>query len=402
MNPTYDEILKANSMRGKDIKKTPLIHSHVFSEITGSEVYLKAEFRQRTGSFKIRGAYYKIKSLSDEEKKHGVVAASAGNHAQGMAFASSLEKISCTIVMPKNASPAKVSATRGYGANVVLEGVNYDESFSKAKEIAKETGATLIHAFDDPQIIAAQGVIGLEILDDLPDVDEIYLPIGGGGLAAGILIAIKEKNPNIKVVGVQSSSFPSMYESVKQGSLTTSGGARTIADGISVKTPGQLTFNIINELIDEIVLVDDVEITKAMFLLMERMKFVVEPAGAASLAYLISKKPSPGKKVVVILAGGNVDMYLLGQIVDKGLAAMGRLLKLSILLPDRPGAFKEIVDEITLANANIVEVVHDRLSSNISAGSAGVTLSLETQGKEQADMLIDALKKKNIQFTLLT
>ena len=402
MNPTYDEILKANSMRGEDIKKTPLIHSHVFSEMTDSEVYLKAEFRQRTGSFKIRGAYYKIKSLSDEEKKQGVVAASAGNHAQGMAFASSLEKISCTIVMPKNASPAKVAATRGYGANVVLEGVNYDESFAKAKEIAKETGATLIHAFDDPQIIAAQGVIGLEILEDLPDVDEIYLPIGGGGLAAGTLIAIKEKNPNIKVVGVQSSSFPSMYESVKQGSLTTSGGARTIADGISVKTPGQLTFNIINELIDEIVLVDDVEITKAMFLLMERMKFVVEPAGAASLAYLISKKPSPGKKIVVILAGGNVDMYLLGQIVDKGLAAMGRLLKLSILLPDRPGAFKEIVDEITLANANIVEVVHDRLSSNISAGSAGVTLSLETQGKDQADMLIGALKKKNIQFTLLT
>ncbi len=402
MNPTYDEILKAESMRGEDIKKTPLIYSHVFSEITGSEIYLKAEFRQRTGSFKIRGAHYKIKSLSDEEKEHGVVAASAGNHAQGMAFASSLEKISCTIVMPKNASPAKVAATRGYGAIVVLEGVNYDESFTKAKEIAKETGATLIHAFDDPQIIAAQGVIGLEILDDLPNVDEIYLPIGGGGLAAGILIVIKEKNPNIKVVGVQSSSFPSMYESVKRGSLTTSGGGRTIADGISVKTPGQLTFNIINELIDEIVLVDDVEITKAMFLLMERMKFVVEPAGAASLAYLISKKPSPGKKIVVILAGGNVDMYLLGQIVDKGLAAMGRLLKLSILLPDRPGAFKEIVDVITLANANIVEVVHDRLSSNISAGSAGVTLSLETQGKEQTNMLIDALKKKNIQFTLLT
>jgi len=389
-------------MRGNEIKKTPLIHSPTFSKITGSEVYLKAEFRQRTGSFKIRGAYYKIKSLSDEEKKHGVVAASAGNHAQGMAFASSLEKIPCTIVMPKNASPAKVAATRGYGADVILEGVNYDESYAKAKEIAKETGAIMIHAFDDPQIIAAQGVIGLEILDDLPDVDEIYLPIGGGGLAAGTLIAIKEKNANIKIVGVQSSSFPSMYESLKKGSLTASAGARTIADGIAVKIPGQLTFDIISELIDEIVLVDDTEITKAMFLLMERMKFVVEPAGAASLAYLISKKPAPGKKVVAVLAGGNVDMYLLGQIVDKGLAAMGRLLKLSILLPDRPGAFKEIVDEITLANANIVEVVHDRLSSNISAGSAGVTLSLETQGKEQADLLIEALKKKNIQFTLLT
>ena len=402
MNPSYDEILNAKAMQGKEIKKTPLIYSPTFSDLTESEIYLKAEFRQKTGSFKIRGAYYKIKSLSVEEKKKGVVAASAGNHAQGVAFASSLEKIPCTIVMPKNASPAKVAATRGYGANVILEGINYDESSSKAKEIAKQTGAMMIHAFDDPQIIAAQGVIGLEILEDLPNVDEIYLPIGGGGLAAGTVIAIKEKNPHIKVIGVQSKSFPSMYESIKQGSLTSSGGERTIADGISVKVPGQLTFAIINELIDEIVLVDDTEITKAMFLLMERMKFVVEPAGAVSLAYLISKKPSPGKKIVAVLAGGNVDMYLLGQIVDKGLAAMGRLLKLSILLPDRPGVFKEIVDEVTLANANIVEVVHDRLSSNINAGSAGVTLSLETQGKKQADLLIDSLQKKGIKFTLLT
>jgi len=402
MNPTFDEIKKANSMRGDEIKKTPLIHSPTFSDITKSQVYLKAEFRQKTGSFKIRGAYYKIKSLSEDEKKQGVVAASAGNHAQGVALASALEGISCTIVMPKNASPAKVAATKGYGANVILEGVNYDESSAKAKEIAKETGATMIHAFDDPQIIAAQGVIGLEILDDLPDVEEIYLPIGGGGLAAGTLIAIKEKNPNIKVIGVQSRSFPSMYESVKQGAIAASGGARTIADGISVKVPGQLTFSVINELIDEVVLVDDTEITKAMFLLMERMKFVVEPAGAASLAYLISKKPAPGKKVVAVLAGGNVDMYLLGQIVDKGLAAMGRLLKLSVLLPDRPGAFKDIVDEITLANANIVEVVHDRLSSNVNAGSAAVTMNLETQGKEQADALIESLRQKNVQFTLLT
>lgn len=402
MDPSYDEIQKANTMRGNEIKKTPLIYSPTFSDLTGSQIYLKAEFQQKTGSFKIRGAYYKIKSLSEKEKKNGVVAASAGNHAQGVAFASSLEKIPCTIVMPKNASPAKVSATKGYGANVILEGINYDESHAKAKEIAKQTGATIIHAFDDPQIIAAQGVIGLEILDDLPDVDEIYLPIGGGGLAAGTLIAVKEKNPKVKIVGIQSRSYPSMYESLKQGSLITSGGARTIADGISVTIPGQLTFEIISKLIDEIVLVDDMEITKAMFLLMERMKFVVEPAGAVSLAYLISKRPSPDKKIVAVLAGGNVDMYLLGQIVDKGLAAMGRLLKISILLPDRPGAFKEIVDEITLANANIVEVVHDRLSSNINAGSAGVTLSLETQGKKQADLLIESLQRKKIQFTLLT
>jgi len=402
MNPTYDEIVKANALRGNVIRKTPLIHSPTFSDLTNSQIYLKEEFRQKTGSFKIRGAYYKIKSLSQDEKKFGVVAASAGNHAQGVALASSLENISCTIVMPKNASPAKVAATRGYGANVILEGVNYDESYSKAKEISQQTGATLVQAFDDPQIIAAQGVIGLEILEDLPDVEEIYLPIGGGGLAAGTVIAIKEKNPNVKVVGVQSKSFPSMYESVKQNTRTLAGGERTIADGISVKMPGEITFNVIKELMDEIVLVDDDEITKAMFLLMERMKFVVEPAGAVGLAYLLSKKPSPGKKVVAVLAGGNVDMYLLGQIVDKGLAAMSRLLKLSVLLPDRPGAFKEIVDIITIANANIVEVVHDRLSSDVNAGSASVTLNLETQGKDQAQSLIKSLEEKNVKFKLLT
>ena len=296
MNPPYEEITRANERRGDEIKKTPLIHSPTFSDISGSDVYLKAEFRQKTGSFKIRGAYYKIKSLSEGEKRQGVVAASAGNHAQGVAFASALEKIPCTIVMPKNASPAKVAATRGYGANVILEGTNYDESSAKAKEIARDTGATMIHAFDDPQIIAAQGVIGLEILEDLPDVDEVYVPIGGGGLAAGTLIAIKQSHPHVRVIGVQSSSFPSMYESVKQERLTESTGDRTIADGISVKIPGRLTYAVIKELVDEIVLVDDTEITKAMFLLMERMKFVVEPAGAASLAHIISKKASTWKK----------------------------------------------------------------------------------------------------------
>ena len=402
MNPTYDDILKANSMRGDQIKKTPLIYSPIFSVMSESNVYLKAEFQQKTGSFKIRGAHHKIQMLNNDEKSKGVVAASAGNHAQGVAFAAAEEKIPCTIVMPKNASPAKVAATRGYGANVILEGVNYDEASTKAKQIAKEKNSVLIHAFDDPQIIAGQGVIGLEILEDEPNIDEIYVPIGGGGLAAGVLLAIKEKNPKIKVIGVQSKSFPSMYDSWKSGNLHASGGERTIADGISVKLPGQMTFSIINELIDDIVLIEDSEIIKAMFLLMERMKFVVEPAGAASLAYVISQKPATHKNIACILAGGNVDMYLLGQIVDKGLAAMGRLLKLSILLPDRPGAFKDIVDEIAAANANIVEVVHDRLSSNVNAGSASVTLSLETQGKEQADKLIETLRLKNVKFELLT
>ena len=401
MNVTYDDIVNAQKTQDDVIRKTSLVFSDTFSQLTGSKVYLKNEFEQKTGSFKLRGAYHKIKNLTENEKNKGVVAASAGNHGQGIALASAMEKINCTIVMPKNASPAKIAATKGYGANVVLEGKNYDESWTKAQEIAKTTGAEIIHAFDDPQIIAAQGVIGLEIMEQLPDVDEIYVPIGGGGLAAGILIAIKTKNPNVKVIGVQSKSFPSMKNSIDSGKLETVDGGFTVADGISVKTPGKQTFEIIKNMIDEIVLIDDEEIIKAMFLLMERSKAVVEPAGAAGLAYLISKKPSPGKKVVPILCGGNVDMYLLGQIVAKGLATMGRMMKIFILLRDKPGALKEVVDELASLSANIVEVAHDRLSSNVYAGTTGVTLSLETENQKHTDRIIQHLKEKNIDFKIL-
>jgi len=402
MSVTYDDIVGAYQAQGDVIRKTSLTFSDTFTQLTGSTVYLKNEFEQKTGSFKLRGAYHKIKTLSEEERKNGVVAASAGNHAQGVAFASALEKINCTIVMPTNASPAKVAATRGYGATVVLEGKNYDESWTKAQEIAKTTGATIIHAFDDPKIIAGQGVIGLEIIEQLPDVDEIYVPIGGGGLAAGILIAIKDKNPNVKVIGVESKSFPSMKNSLDSGKLETIDGGFTVADGISVRTPGKQTFEIIKDKIDEIVLVDDDEIINTMFLLMERSKSVIEPAGAAGLAYLVSNKPSPGKKVVPILCGGNVDMYLLGQIVAKGLATMGRMIKIFILLKDKPGALKEVVDVLASLSANIVEVVHDRLSSNVRAGTTGVTLSLETEDQKHMDKLIQHLKEKNIDFKVLT
>ena len=401
--PTYDDVKKADMIRGDQIKKTPLIHSPTFGNLSGSDVYLKAELRQKTGSFKIRGAYYKMQSLSSQEKAKGVVAASAGNHAQGVALASSLEDIPCTIVMPRGASPAKIAATRGYGARVILDGSNYDESFKTASRIADETGATIIHAFDDAHIIAAQGVIGLEILDELPDVQEVYVPIGGGGLAAGVLIAIKETHPHVRVVGVQSNAFPSMHSSVRDGKpVRVTAGPRTIADGISVSMPGKITFEIIHKLIDDIVLVDDTQITKTMFLLMERMKFVVEPAGAASLAYVLANKPAVGKKIAVVLAGGNVDMYLLGQVVNKGLAAMSRLIKISVMLHDKPGTFKEIVDEVTAIHANIVEVVHDRLSSDVHTGFAAVTLSIETEDKNQADVLISRLEQKNFEFKLLT
>ena len=402
MSVTYDDVVNAQKAQGDVIRKTSLVFSDTFSQLTGSKVYLKNEFEQKTGSFKLRGAYYKIKNLAEDEKSKGVVAASAGNHAQGVALASAMEKINCTIVMPRNASPAKVAATKEYGAEVVLEGKNYDESWIKAQEIAKTSGAQIIHAFDDPQIIAAQGVIGLEIIEQLPNVDEIYVPIGGGGLAAGILIAVKTKNPNVKIIGVESKSFPSMKNSLDSGKLETVDGGFTVADGMSVRTPGKQTFEIIRDMIDKIVLVDDEEIIKTIFLLMERSKVVVEPAGAAGLAYLVSKKPSPGKNVVPILCGGNVDMYLLGQIVSKGLAAMGRMMKIFILLKDKPGALKEVVDELASLSANIVEVVHDRLSSDVHAGTTGVTLSLETENQKHTDQLIQHLKDKHIDFKVLT
>jgi len=402
MSVTYDDVVNAQKAQGDVIRKTSLVFSDTFSQLTGSKIYLKNEFEQKTGSFKLRGAYYKIKNLAEDEKSKGVIAASAGNHAQGVALASAMEKINCTIVMPRNASPAKVAATKEYGAEVVLEGKNYDESWIKAQEIAKTSGAQIIHAFDDPQIIAAQGVIGLEIMEQLPNVDEIYVPIGGGGLAAGILIAVKTKNPNVKIIGVESKSFPSMKNSLDSGKLETVDGGFTVADGMSVRTPGKQTFEIIRDMIDKIVLVDDEEIIKTIFLLMERSKVVVEPAGAAGLAYLVSKKPSPGKNVVPILCGGNVDMYLLGQIVSKGLAAMGRMMKIFILLKDKPGALKEVVDELASLSANIVEVVHDRLSSDVHAGTTGVTLSLETENQKHTDQLIQHLKDKHIDFKVLT
>ncbi|MDE1842607.1 MAG: threonine ammonia-lyase [Thaumarchaeota archaeon] len=402
MNVTFDDILKSQKIQRNVIRRTPLESSHSFSVMTGSKIYLKSECLQKTGSFKVRGAYAKIASLSKEEKRKGVITASAGNHAQGVAYASALEKISCTIVMPVNASPAKVSATRSYGANVILEGSVYDESSAKAAELAEKTGATIVHAFDDETVIAAQGVIGLEIMEDLPDVDEIYVPIGGGGLAAGILKAVKTKKPKVKVVGVQSAGFPAMKKSFDAGRLQSVSGHRTIADGISVKTPGQSTFKIINELIDDIVLVDDSTIVKAMFLLMERTKMVVEPAGAVALAHLLDKKPAKGKKVVPILSGGNIDMYLLGQIVSKGLTEMGRMVKIFVLLTDKPGALREVVEQISSLSVNIVDVIHDRLSSSIPAGTAGVTLSLETQDQKHAEQLIGFLKKKNIQFKVVT
>jgi threonine dehydratase len=401
--PTFEDILRAQELLLGTIRKTPLQTSRTFSGLAGTNLFLKLECLQVTGSFKARGAFVKISSLSDRRAGHGVIAASAGNHAQGVAYAAALKKIPCTIVMPQNASPAKVAATRSYGAKVVRRGGDYDDAWAATQEIAKADNTTIVHAFDDPEIIAGQGTIGLELLEDLPDVDRVYLPIGGGGLAAGIAIAIKSRKPNIKIIGVESNAFPAMKESVAKGSIQPTKRGYSIADGIAVKKPGELTHKIISNYLDDIVLVDDISIVKTMFLLMERAKLVVEPAGAASLAYLLSSGgPTTSKdKVVAILSGGNVDMYLLGQVVAKGLMQMGRLLKIFILLPDKPGALKRVVDGIAELSVNIVEVEHDRLSAHIPAGTAGVYLSLELENEKHAQRLVQFLKQEGIEFKVV-
>ncbi len=380
-----------------------MLKSDTFSNICGNNIFLKLECLQKTGSFKVRGAITKINSLPNDLKKNGVIAASAGNHAQGVAYASSMINIPCTIVMPQNASPAKISATKSYGAKVILYGNDYDESSSSIKEIAEKENKTIIPAFEDPYIISGQGTVGLEIIEELKNIDEIYIPVGGGGLIAGVALALKSLRPDVKIIGVESTAFPTMKKSIKENKITKVQTGYTIADGISVKTPGDLTFESVKKYVDEIVLVDDLSIVKTMFLLMERSKIVAEPAGAASLAYLISdqKRKSRNKNIVSIISGGNVDMYLLGQVVAKGLMQTGRLLKVFVDLPDKPGALKHIVDEISKAHVNIVEVVHDRLSSNIPAGTAGVYLSLEFENRDQSNLLVDLFKKQKINFKIV-
>lgn len=388
------------------IRRTEMIKSATFSKMIGDELYLKLECLQKTGSFKIRGAMHKISGMSKEMKKQGVIAASAGNHAQAVAYACLIQKVDSMIIMPKNASPSKILATKAYGAKVILEGNNYDESAEFVNEYAKKENRIIIPAFNDPEIIAGQGTVGLEILEDLADVDEVYVPVGGGGLISGIAIAIKSIKPNVKVIGVESAAFPTMKESLKNNRIMKVRNGHTIADGISIKTPGKLSFELVKKYVDEIVLVDDASIVQTMFLLMERSKIVTEAAGAASLAYLINRAQSSShrekeKKLVSVVSGGNVDMYLLGQIVSKGLMQTGRLLKIFVDLPDKPGALKKIIDEISKANINIVEVEHDRLSFNVPAGTAGVYLSLELENKEKSKTLMTLLKTEGINFSIV-
>lgn len=376
------------------IHQTNLDLSRTFSELAGTQVYLKTENLQKTGSFKIRGAYNKIASLNKEEKQKGVIAASAGNHAQGVAFGATKAGIPATIVMPEGAPLSKVTATKGYGAEVVLCGQVYDDAFQKAREIQEKTGATFVHAFDDKEVIAGQGTIGLEILDELTDVDAILAPIGGGGLISGIGAAVKSLKPGIEIIGVEAEGAACVKASREKNEICRLSTAQTIADGIAVKCPGSLTFEIIQQYVDDVVTVGDEEIASTILLLLERAKLVAEGAGATALAALLYGKVNlKNKKVAVVLSGGNIDVNFISRIIEKGLAKTGRNAKLTTIMPDKPGALQHFLGIIAENRANVISIQHDRLDADIPLDKAQVDIVLETQSTTHIEKIIENLKK---------
>lgn len=390
---TIADVWQAHKFLKPIIHHTPLTPSRTLYDMTGADIYLKGEHMQRSGSFKVRGASYKISRLLAEHYAAGVIAASAGNHAQGVAIAAAQNNIPCTIVMPENAPLAKVMATQGYGAQVVLYGVTYDDAYQRCVELQEASGATFVHAFDDPDIIAGQGTLGLEMLNDLPDADAIVVPIGGGGLISGIAIAARALKPDITIIGVQAAGSPSCRSSLDAGCIQTLPAISTIADGIAVKRPGDLTYSIIEQLVDDVVLVSDEEIIKAVLLLMERCKMLVEGAGAAGLAALLSGTiKMPGKKVLVPLTGGNIDINLVGRFIEHALAVAGRYFVIHTRLTDRPGELMRMLAIIAEMRINVIDVRHQRLSSRLPIMQREETITLETRNREQCDELLRRLR----------
>ncbi|MFW6287335.1 MAG: threonine ammonia-lyase [bacterium] len=377
------------------INHTQLYHSTTFSELTNNNIYMKAENFQKTGSFKIRGAYNKISRLCDDERKCGVIAASAGNHAQGVALAASKNGISATIVMPKNAPMAKVTATQNYGADVILYGNIFDETYQKALELQKQSESIFIHPFNDLDIIAGQGTIALEILEQLPETDIILAPIGGGGLISGIAIAAKAIKPDIEIIGVEASNAASMKNSINKGFLTSLEQINTIADGISIKTPGDITFNICKEYLDDIITVTDEEIAGAILMLMERTKMVVEGAGATVIAALLNKKLSKKDKTIVpVLSGGNIDFNIISRIIERGLIKTGRKSTIKTCIKDKPGSLSRLLSVVAVLDANIISINHDHYQPGVSIDDAEVELEIETRNKEHAEEVFKYLKDK--------
>lgn len=397
MKMNFNDILSAREKSKGTVHETVLEYSKTFSDLTNNEIHLKLENLQKTGSFKVRGAFNKVNSLPREELKKGVIAASAGNHAQGVAFSASTLNIPCTIVMPKGASISKVQATESYGAKVVLKGETFDDANAFASKLQQETGATFIHAFDDEGVIAGQGTVGLEILDQLPDVDAIVCPIGGGGLIAGIAAAIKEKNPNVKIYGVETAAVPCMKKSLSEKKPVMVDALPTMADGIAVKKPGDKTFELVQKYVDDIVLVDEMEIARTMLLMLERNKLLVEGSGAAALAALIyGKLPVKNQKIVPIVSGGNVDVNFIAKIIERGLVESGRYATLKVILNDKPGELEQLLHGLAATDANIRRVIHHHAGKNIHPGYVQVELSIETKNKEHIEQIESMLKEEYV------
>jgi threonine dehydratase len=374
------------------IYNSPCRHSVELSQMTGQETFLKLDNVQRTGAFKERGALNKILTLSDEERRRGVVAASAGNHAQAVAYHACARGIRAQIVMPLMTPLVKVAATKGFGAEVVLHGANYDEAYSYALENCAMQGMTFLHPFDDVEVINGQGSIGLELLEQVPDLEAVIVPIGGGGLIGGVACAIKESNPNVRIVGAQTERLPSMLRATEMGQPVTIPASATVADGIAVRRAGDVTFPLVQRYVDEIVTVDEEEIANAILVLLEKEKTLAEGAGAVALASLLQRKTSlSGQRTAALVCGGNIDVSLLAKIIERGLAKDGRRLRLRIHLTDRPGALHQLTRIIADLRANIVETQYDRTYYGVNLGDTAIDLSMETRGQEHIQQILDAL-----------
>ena len=371
---------------------SPCARSEAFSRLTGNSIFLKLDNQQRTGAFKERGALNKLLTLSEEERRRGVIAASAGNHAQGVAYHAGRHGIRAHIYMPLTTPLTKVSATRSYGADVLLHGANYDEAYLEAFERSERDHLTLVHAFDDDAVIAGQGTLGLEILQQHAEIQAIVAPIGGGGLIGGIACAVKETNPNVEVYGVQPARLPSMKVAIAEGHPVTLSPAATIADGIAVRRAGERTLPLVRKYVDDIVTVDEEEIANAILLLLEREKTLAEGAGAAAIAALLNHKlPLAGKKVAVLVCGGNIDVTLLSRIIERGLVKDGRLVRLRVHLPDYPGALHKLTGILAQHRANIVETSYDRAYYGVNLGDTAIDITMETRGPDHIAELLSAL-----------
>lgn len=401
---TLEDVKEARGIIEDAILKTDLLENVRLSEKTGTQVFYKCENLQRTGSFKIRGACNKIAHLTDQEKACGVIASSAGNHAQGVALGAKNAGIKATICMPANAPISKVAATKSYGAEVVLHGTVYDDAYAKAVEIQAQTGATFLHPFDDKYVIAGQGTIGLEIYEQLDgNVDTVLVPIGGGGIIAGIATALKELNPNIKVIGVQTCNIPSMKKSYENGKITSAFNDITIADGIAVKTPGSLTFDIISRLVDDVITVTEEEIAEAILFMMENQKLVSEGAGAVSTAALLSEKYKPlaGERVVCVVSGGNVDINTLYRIMSVALKRQGRRISIVAELPDVPGALATLVSIIAKKGGNVLTINQDKLATGKYIKKQTVEVTIETVDFDQINAMKSAFVENGIKVEFL-